>query len=281
MSGSAAVPGWRGPAGGAGYGRIAAFEAHVLRVLIASPGDTTDERGAVERSLHGWNASRAEREQVILLPARWETDAVPRLGGSGQSVINEQLVDRADIMIALFDSRLGQAAEEAVSGAAEEIQRAHEAEAGKPVHVYFSEEPLPRNVDEKQLAAPRKFQASLEFRGLLGRYANPEALGFQVRNAVEHDLEHLSLGAVAPRRRAGETLSSAPPMSSNASPKQTGRAGPGSRRGASGSVSPTTARSPPRKSPSLWSRWATAARLSSRNPRSSPTSSRRVTTITR
>lgn len=155
VSGSAAVPGWRGPAGGAGYGRIAAFEAHVLRVLIASPGDTTDERGAVERSLHGWNASRAEREQVILLPARWETDAVPRLGGSGQSVINEQLVDRADIMIALFDSRLGQAAEEAVSGAAEEIQRAHEAEAGKPVHVYFSEEPLPRNVDVHRLSHSR------------------------------------------------------------------------------------------------------------------------------
>lgn len=191
-----------GPVSGAGYGRIMAFDAHVLRVLIASPGDTTEERDAVERSLHGWNASRAEREQVLLLPARWETDAVPRLGGSGQSVINEQLVDRADIIIALFDSRLGQATEEAVSGTAEEIKRAHE--AGKPVHVYFSEEPLPRNVDEKQLTALRRFQASLESQGLLGRYANPEDLGFQVRNAVEHDLEHLSLGAVVPRRPAEE-----------------------------------------------------------------------------
>jgi hypothetical protein len=83
------------------------FDAHVLRVLIASPGDTKEERDAVERSLHGWNAARAEREQVILLPARWETDAVPRLGGSGQGIINDQLVDRADIIIALFDSRLG------------------------------------------------------------------------------------------------------------------------------------------------------------------------------
>lgn len=175
-----------------------AFSAHVLRVLIASPGDTKEEREAVERSLHGWNASRAEREQVILLPARWETDAVPRLGGSGQSVINDQLVDRADLIIALFDSRLGKATEDAVSGTAEEIQRAND--AGKPVHVYFSQEPLPRDVDAKQLAALRKFQASLESQGLLGTYANPEDLAFQVRSAVEHDLEHLSLGAVAPRR---------------------------------------------------------------------------------
>jgi hypothetical protein len=74
------------------------FDAHVLKVLIASPGDTNDEREAVERALHGWNADRAEREQVVLLPRRWETSAVPRLGSSGQSVINEQLVDRADIV---------------------------------------------------------------------------------------------------------------------------------------------------------------------------------------
>ncbi len=42
------------------------------------------------------------------------------------------------------------------------------------MHVYFSEQPLPRNVDEQQLRALRKFQASLESQGLLGRYDNPE-----------------------------------------------------------------------------------------------------------
>lgn len=102
-----------------------AFDAHVLKVLIASPGDTSDERDAVVESLHGWNAARGEPENVVLLPRRWETDAVPHLGGSGQSVINSQLVDDADIIIALFDSRLGQATDDAVSGTAEEIQRAY------------------------------------------------------------------------------------------------------------------------------------------------------------
>ena len=45
---------------------------------------------------------------------------MPRLGISGQSVINEQLVGDVDIVIAIFDSRLGMA------GTAEEIQRLHE-----------------------------------------------------------------------------------------------------------------------------------------------------------
>lgn len=186
-----------GTDGHRGYVSRMLFDAHVLRVLIASPGDTQDERDAVERALHDWNATRAAREQVVLLPRRWETNAVPVLGGSGQGAINKQLLETADIVIALFDSRLGQATEDAVSGTAEEIQRADA--AGKQVHVYSSEEPLPREVDAAQLTALREFKEVLRSRGLLGSYADPGDLAGQVRNAIEHDLEELNLGAVQGR----------------------------------------------------------------------------------
>ncbi|GAA4177025.1 hypothetical protein GCM10022251_79690 [Phytohabitans flavus] len=171
-----------------------AFDAHVLKVLIASPGDTRDERDAVERALHAWNADRAEREQVVLLPRRWETNAVPRLGSRGQSVINEQLVDTSDIVVALFDSRLGMATEAAVSGTAEEIQRSHD--SGRPVHVYFSEEPIPREADLEQVKALEDFKRTLMPLGLLGTYVSPDDLGYKVRQAIESDLGHLNLGAV-------------------------------------------------------------------------------------
>jgi hypothetical protein len=52
------------------------FEAFVLKVLISSPGDTGDEVAAVKEGLHGWNGSRAEPAQVILLPRHWKSDAV-------------------------------------------------------------------------------------------------------------------------------------------------------------------------------------------------------------
>jgi hypothetical protein len=182
------------------------FSAHVLKVLIASPGDTAEEREAVEASLAGWNAARAEREQVILLPWRWEKHAVPVLGTSAQGVINSQAVDSSDIVVALFDTRLGQETPEAVSGTAEEIQRAHAAD--KPVHVYFSGEPLPRDVDTDQLARLRGFQEALEPLGLLGKYANPQDLGFQVRNAIEHDLAQMGLGSpvLTTSRKRGAVL---------------------------------------------------------------------------
>jgi hypothetical protein len=53
------------------------FEAFVLKVLISSLGDTGEEVAAVAEALHGWNGSRAESAQVILLPQHWKSDAVP------------------------------------------------------------------------------------------------------------------------------------------------------------------------------------------------------------
>jgi len=144
------------------------FEAFVLKVLISTPGDTGEEVAAVAESLHGWNGSRAESAQVVLLPRHWKSDAVPRLGGAGgQGVINEQLVDDADIVIALFDSRLGQATAAAVSGTAEEIQRA--VDAGKHVHVWFSNEPIDRRADLDQLAALNEFRSGLQAGGRVPR----------------------------------------------------------------------------------------------------------------
>ena len=92
---------------------------------------------AVESALMIWNRDRAEASSAMMLPRRWETDAVPLVGAvDAQSVINDQLVDRADILFGVFYARLGRPTSRGVSGTAEEIERA--ADAGKPVHVYFS-----------------------------------------------------------------------------------------------------------------------------------------------
>lgn len=172
------------------------FPANVLKVLIATPGDTGDEVDAIIKSIHSWNGRRAEAEGVILLPRHWKSDAVPLVNPDGaQSVIDTQLVDSADIVIAVFDSRLGQATEDAVSGTAHEIERT--TEAGKPVHVYFSDEPISRNVDPAELTRLNKFREEMQQKGLLGLYADPTDLGYQVREAIEHDLTQMDLGVAA------------------------------------------------------------------------------------
>lgn len=162
------------------------FTATAIVVLIASPGDTADERAAIQLQLSRWNVSRGEREGVVAVPWLYEQHSVPVLGGHPQSVINAQAVGRADVVVAFFDSRLGTETPEAVSGTAEEIKRAHA--AGKPVHVYFSTEDIPRSADPNQLAKLAQFKKDMESEGLLGEYSSPENLASQVSNAIDFDV---------------------------------------------------------------------------------------------
>lgn len=182
------------------------FDAHVLKVMISSPGDTSEEVGAVTDALLGWNRSRAESAQTMLLPRFWKADAVPMLSASGgQGVINSQLVDGADIVIALFDSRLGQATDEAVSGTVEEIERANA--GGKPVHVWFSDEPIDRRkINLTELARLEKFREELQGKGLYGEYADLNDLAYKVRGAIEHDVNNMGLGAPSVIRKGEHAL---------------------------------------------------------------------------
>ncbi len=155
-------------------------------VVVASPGDAAEERAVVRDRLNDWNVDRGRREQVALLPWLWERHAVAALGTRPQAVINAQAVDQADVVVAFFDSRLGTSTGVDVSGTAEEISRA--VDLGKPVHVYFSSEPLPRDVDPDQLKALAEFKEDLGAKGLLGDYTDASDLAGQVVRAIEADI---------------------------------------------------------------------------------------------
>ena len=168
-----------------------AFDARVVKVFIASPGDTSRERDAIEDALHEWNGARAQREKTVLVPWRWERRGVAELGETGQSIIDRQGLDECDLVIAVFNAYLGTATDDAVSGTAHEILRAHA--DGKPVHVYFSSGPLPNDIEVKELERLRAFKRKLEGEGLLGSYLNENELQSKVRNVIEHDLERIAV----------------------------------------------------------------------------------------
>ncbi|MCZ9293111.1 MULTISPECIES: DUF4062 domain-containing protein [Actinomycetes] len=165
------------------------FTATVLRVLVASPSDVPEARDAVESAIHSWNSRNAATRSIVLLPWRWESASVPLLGDHPQSIINEQGVDGADIVVALFGSRLGSPTREAVSGTVEEIERA--VNSGKPVHLYFSTAPLPHDVDTSQLDGLRQFRQEISERGLLGEFDDARQLENQIWAAIEHDLARM------------------------------------------------------------------------------------------
>lgn len=162
------------------------FSAEVLTVLVASPSDVSNLRDVVEREIQRWNSNgRARRAALIMLPARWETDVVPLMAGDGQQVINGQLVDWADIVIAVFHSRLGTATPRSASGTDEEIERARARRI--PIHVYVDTSAVPRDHNPAQLQSLRAYEKQLEARGLVGHFASEQELADQVRHALDHD----------------------------------------------------------------------------------------------
>lgn len=178
-----------------------ALRTITLSALIASPGDTPDERDTVENVIRSWNSDHTLQRKIHLLPLRWELGAVPVIGQrDAQEVINEQFADTADIVIAVFNSRLGQATKRAASGTAEEILRARD--RGAIVHVFFSDAPIPRDHDPEQLAALNEFREQLREHGLTGSYVSLDDLTAKVRRCLEHDAYKLGdLGNAA----VGET----------------------------------------------------------------------------
>lgn len=110
----------------------------------------------------------------MLQSRRWELDAVPTLGDRPQAIVNKQLVDEADILIAVFSTRLGSPTGVAASGTVEEIERLRS--MNKPVFVYFSKAPVPRDHDPEQLRLLNRYKHELSVAGLYFEFDSDEAL---------------------------------------------------------------------------------------------------------
>ncbi len=96
------------------------FSAKIFLVFIASPSDLQQERAVATQAIESWNRSHARAEQTAFVPVRWEW-AVAAQGSDGQSQINTQQVESADVVLAMFKDKLGKPTKKHPSGTAEEI----------------------------------------------------------------------------------------------------------------------------------------------------------------
>ena len=99
----------------------------------------------------------------MLLPIRWETHSYPQTGAHPQKIINKQILEDADFLIGIFWSRFGTPTDDHPSATAEEISE--HIKANKHAMLYFSNKPLPSNVDTNQLNQIREFKE--EYRAIV------------------------------------------------------------------------------------------------------------------
>jgi hypothetical protein len=152
------------------------YQATVIPVMIASPGDVQEYRSIARDVIHEWNYMNSVTAGVVLMPVGWDTHSSPELGASAQELLNDRVLVDCDLLVGIFWTRLGTPTANAASGTVEEIRR--HVDAGRPAMVYFSTAPASLDtVDPQQYAALKDFRKWCESRGLIGTLDN--ALDFQ------------------------------------------------------------------------------------------------------
>ncbi len=164
------------------------YQATVLPVMIASPGDVNEYRSLARDIIHDWNYIHSTRTNVVLIPVGWETHSSPELGSSAQDLINDRVLEDCDILIGIFWTRLGTPTGKASSGTVEEIQR-HVA-AGKPAMIYFSSAPAAlETVDHEQYAALQEFRKWCLGEGLIEGFSNMIEFQEKLRRQLQISLQ--------------------------------------------------------------------------------------------
>ncbi len=149
------------------------YQATVYNVMIASPGDVQEERNIVRQVIHEWNDIHSEKTKITLRPVGWETSTSPITGGRAQDIINTQILNNSDLLVAIFWTRLGTPTGNSESGTAEELKK--HIEAGKPAMIYFSEERVAmKDVDQAQYNRLLEFKSWCEAQGLIASIPDRE-----------------------------------------------------------------------------------------------------------
>jgi len=187
----------------------------LVKLVFCGPNDVAKEIAIAKEIVEKWNQLNAEPRGLWVKHHHWLTDVYPDLAKRSQEIPNRQIIDPANILVAIFWSRFGTPTGIADSGTQEEILRA--AGRGKKVMVYFSDlEPKPADADKRQLDLLWQFRQSLCPRGI-GWSFNSRT---KFRELFENHLA-LALNAFEPQPKAlKRTRKARPSISQTAKTKK-------------------------------------------------------------
>ena len=128
----------------------------------------------------------------VILPVMWETHSTPRLGGRPQEIINPQVVEPSQILVAVFWHRLGTPTTEWESGTVEEIE--HFISQGKPALVYFCGRSLPQDTDVNEWTRLQDFKKKIMDRGLIAEFGTTDEFAKKLDKHLTETVRQLVAG---------------------------------------------------------------------------------------
>lgn len=139
------------------------YQAIVYRIMIAAPSDINDEITTAFDVMSHWNDMHSEQSKLVLLPLHWSISSYPAMGKHPQKLLNEQIVEKSDLLICVFCTRLGSPTDTDISGTIEEINEHRK--AGKDVMIFFK-----RNVGDINAVDPDQLQQLKYFKEGIKKY---------------------------------------------------------------------------------------------------------------
>lgn len=136
-------------------------QVRIIKVVVASPGDLEPERRSISDLFVRWN--RANKD-FHLSPVMWETGTVPTYGEHPQHIINDQIINSGDLLVALFWTKIGSPTPSGRSGTIEEIREFIRLKGPKRVMLYFCTRPVdqsPDDINPTALALLQEFKAEM------------------------------------------------------------------------------------------------------------------------
>ena len=137
------------------------FQANCYNVMIVSPSDVQEERKIIRDVLYQWNEQNSRFRNIVFSVLGYDINACPDSGAHPQELLNHQLLEAADIIIAVFWTKLGTPTKEYSSGSVEEISK-HIA-SGKKAWIYFSNKEIqPQSIDPEQYSKLQEYKKGIQ-----------------------------------------------------------------------------------------------------------------------
>jgi len=121
------------------------MDKKVIKILVASPSDTKDERESCLRVFDELNKGIGDKQGFVIEERMWETNTRPSFGDYPQAVVSEQLGNDYQVFVGLMNNKFGTETKKAGSGTEEEFNNAYDRIVKKePVEImfYFNDAPV-------------------------------------------------------------------------------------------------------------------------------------------
>ena len=163
-------------------GGIAMFKKMpVCRLMISCPSDVKTEVEIINRIVENINDSIGISMDIFVKTLHWSKNVIPEAGDYPQSLINKQILEKSDAIIAIFGNKIGSPTQHYESGTIEEIELM--IQKGKQVFVYFSDKPVRKS--EMDMTAVEKiedFKEKYRDWGIYAVYGSDEEFNHYVSN---------------------------------------------------------------------------------------------------